>query len=299
MKWLLLSLFLALPAYAEMKLAITVDDLPEHGNLPPGVTREQIATKMAAVFQKHKVPEVYDFINAGKANTEAVLKIWRSAGFLLGNHTYLHEDLHKTSLEKFTQSISRNEAMLEKMSGGHDWHYFRFPFLREGNDLDKRNGVRKFLRDAGYKIAQVTIDFEDWSWNNPYVRCLAKGDNKSIAWLSETYLKNAEDQMDRAKIVGHALFQREIPQILLLHIGAFDTEKLDELLTRFEAKGVEFISLAEAAKDPMYDFNPRVLGPRGLEFTYQVMKARGLKLKDVGLKPYDGYSLKKLEATCL
>ena len=80
-----------------------------------------------------------------------------------------------------------------------DWHYFRFPFLREGETLGKRRAIRRYLRANGYRIAQVTIDFEDWSWNEPYAYCLDKGDARSISWLKTTYLRNAVDQLERAK----------------------------------------------------------------------------------------------------
>jgi hypothetical protein len=45
------------------QLAITMDDLPVHGTLPPGETRLSVAQKILAAFKAAGVPEVYGFIN--------------------------------------------------------------------------------------------------------------------------------------------------------------------------------------------------------------------------------------------
>ncbi len=291
------------PVFAATEVAITVDDLPTHGQLPPGVSREDIARKMTAVLKKHSVPDPYAFINAGKVDvlgeSAGTLKIWQEAGFPFGNHTYLHTGLNKQTAAEFSKEIEQNEPMLRRLSGEKDWHYFRYPFLREGETLEKRNAVRKYLADHGYKIAQVTIDFEDWSWNDPYARCKEKGDEKAMSWLEKTYLQNATEHLERARILQKGLFKREIPHVLLLHIGAFDAEMLDKLLTAYEKNGVKFVSLVQAEKDEVYAVDPGIAAKWGSELTYQILNARGKKLKDVGLMKYDGYPAAQLEKICL
>lgn len=299
-----LILLFASPAFAaNIKVAITVDDLPTHGPLPPGTTREDIARQMVSTLKKHKVPEAYAFINAGKVEQKnesmEVLEIWKKAGFRFGNHAYLHEDINKVSLEEFKKAIDLNEPMLQKLSAGADWKFFRYPYLREGETLETRNAIRSYLQRKEYKIAQVTIDFEDWSWNGPYARCRAKNDSKSIEWLKKTYLKNGTDMLARAEKLSHALFQRSISHVLLLHIGAFDALMLDALLTEYEKKGVTFVTLPEAQKDEIYAINPDLAEKWGSELTYQIMKSRNLKPEDTGLEKYRDYPEKELEAACL
>ena len=46
------------------KLAITFDDLPLNGELPPGVTRVETARNVIAILKKRHVPPAYGFINA-------------------------------------------------------------------------------------------------------------------------------------------------------------------------------------------------------------------------------------------
>lgn len=289
--------------HASIKMAITVDDLPVHGDLPPGMTRTDVAKKYVEILKKHKVPEVYGFVNAGrtenKDDTAKVLKIWQDAGYPVGNHTYSHMSLNKNSAADFVREIALDDDYLKQVSGGKDWKYFRYPYLHEGDTLAKRNAVRKYLQENHYKIAQVTIDFEDWSWNNPYARCVAKNDKKSIEWLKESYLKNASEILISSDKVSTAVFKKPISHVLLIHIGAFDALVLDQMLTDYEKLGVEFIPLSQALKDPVYETDPGISFPKwGAELEFQVLKAEGKKVTDLGLEPYKGYPKEKLESIC-
>jgi peptidoglycan/xylan/chitin deacetylase (PgdA/CDA1 family) len=304
MKLLLASLvyFCVSISLANIKVAITVDDLPTHGKLPIGTTREEVARKMLSIFKKHGVPDATAYINMGKVDVKnesfPVLQMWKDAGYTFGNHTYLHEDINFTSAADYEKAIALNGAGLKKLSGDNNWKTFRYPYLREGDTLEKRNAIRKYLTDNGYQIAQVTIDFEDWAWNDPYARCFDKKDKKAIKWLKHTYLQNATDMLTRAEVLSKSLFNRSIPHILLLHIGAFDAEMFDQMLTSYKKMGVEFITIAEANRDEVYSMDPGLAAKYGSELTYQVMKARKLELKDVGLTKYQDYPEDKLAKIC-
>lgn len=293
--WLSISL-------ATIKVAITVDDLPTHGQLPMGTSREDVAKKILSIFKKHGVPDAVAYINMGKVEVRnesfPVLQMWKDAGYTFGNHTYLHEDINVTSIPDYEKAIALNEPGLKKLSGDNNWKTFRYPYLREGETLEKRNAIRKYLKDNGYQIAQVTIDFEDWAWNDPYARCFDKKDKKAIQWLKQTYLQNANDMLERAEVLSKSLFKRSIPHILLLHIGAFDAEILDQMLTNYKKMGVEFITLSEANRDEVYSMDPGIPAKYGSELTYQVIQSRKLELKDVGLSKYEGYPHEKLAQIC-
>lgn len=280
------GLVLPLTSRGEIQMAITVDDLPSHGKLPMGVSRLEVAKKMLSVLKKHGVPEVYGFTNASKVEfqkeDEAVLLAWRQAGYPLANHTYTHVDINKVEASVFEADITRNEKLLAQLNEGLDWKYFRYPFLHEGDTLEKRNAVREFLKKNDYRIAQVTVDFEDWGWNNPYARCADKKDKKAIKWLKKTYLEQAGLKLDQTEKITTYLFKRPVKHILLLHVGAFDVEMLNELLQLYKKKGVKFIALSEAVKDEIYAVDPAVTGRSGSELHFQILKSRGLKLKDTG-----------------
>src|SRR5690606_24452111 len=135
----------SLPA---QEISLTFDDLPNHGNLPPGVTREDVARTFVANLTPAGV-EFYGFINAGRGEGNAVenevLRIWRDGGFPLASHSFTHMDLHGNTVEDFKRNIDDNEAALEKLMAGENWMWFRYPYLREGDTLEKRRAVRAYL----------------------------------------------------------------------------------------------------------------------------------------------------------
>jgi hypothetical protein len=59
---------------------------------------------------------------------------------------------------------------------------------------------------------------------------------------------------------------------------------MDELLKTYKKMGVKFISLAEALKDPVYEIDPGVVGKWGSELQFQILKSKGLTLKDIGVE---------------
>lgn len=254
------------------RVAFTFDDLPAHGPLPPGETRSQIAAKILAALHDAHVPPTYGFVNAATLETEPqdlpVLEAWRAAGNPLGNHTWSHMNLDQNSLEDFESNIIRNEPLLAKMMQHEDWHWFRFPYLAEGSTPAKHDGVRAFLAQHGYKIADVTMSFDDYLWNDPYARCVAKSDNAAIVQLQSAYLAAAAANFDFYRRLSQSLYKRDIPYVLLMHIGAFDAEMLPKLLDLYLSRGVKFITLPEAERDPFYrvETNPHLpAAPEDLE----------------------------------
>ena len=284
------------PSIGAQEVAITFDDLPAHGPLPTGVTREEVTRKILAAFKEAKVPEVYGFINAGKLDAHPedlkVLQLWREAGQPLGNHTLDHMSLNNSSVEAFEQNVSKNAAILEKLMGDRDWHWFRYPYLDEGDTLEKRRAVRAYLKDHHYRIAQVSLDFEDYAWNGPYARCSEKKDEKAIAWLKESYLNTAAEYMKLGQQLSQQLFGRDIKHVLLMHVGAFDAEMLPQLLAQMKQEGFKFIKLNDAESDPAYKIDPDIVR-KGSPILEQIMDARQLQLPPHAQKP-----MKELQEIC-
>lgn len=294
-----LVLFLAsLPVWATaQEVALTFDDLPSHGPLPPGMTRLELAKKIIATLEAAKAPQVYGFINAVKLEQvpedRAVLEEWRAAGFLLGNHTYTHMSLTENTAEAFEKDIAANEPVLQSLMGKEDWHWFRYPFLWEGETLEKRNTVRAYLKDHGYRVAQVTLDFEDYAWNAPYARCVARNDQKSIDWLKSSYLDTAKHYIELDQQLSQMVFGRDIKHVFLLHLGGFQTVMLPQLLDLLKQKGFRFVTLPEAESDPAYQSNPNTGLKYGGTLLDQMIEAQHLKYPPVSPKP-----MGELDAMC-
>lgn len=249
---------LALPAASPVQaqeVALTFDDLPAHSALPRGETRVGVATAILAALRDADAP-AFGFVNGVQTEREpssdAVLTLWRRAGHPLGNHTWSHLRLTADGAAAFEADVLQNETLLRAHMGRRDWRWFRYPYLAEGETPPVRDRARAFLKARGYRIASVTLDFADWAYNEPYARCRDKGDAAAIAALETRYLAAAEESLDRTRALSRRLYGRDIPYVLLMHLGAFDARMAPRLLALYRAKGVRFVSLADAETDPFY-----------------------------------------------
>jgi peptidoglycan-N-acetylglucosamine deacetylase len=290
------SLVLCAGLASGQQMAVTFDDLPVHGALPPGMTRLEIAQSILVTLKREKMPPVYGFINGGRGEEDpsslSVLKAWRGAGQPLGNHTWAHLDLNKESPEEFEAEVSRNEPLLKELMGKGDWHWLRYPYLHEGDTVEKRRAVRAWLFAHDYKIAEVNVDFEDYLWNEPYARCVAKHDEASIAKLHDSYLAVADQYYGEFRQLSRLVYGRDVKYVLLMHVGAFDARMLPELLKLYRSKGVRFISLQDAMSDPAYQDDPDIGEPAGGAFLELMMQKNKIQFPP-NSKPY-----KELEAMC-
>ncbi|WP_116091358.1 polysaccharide deacetylase family protein [Sphingomonas crusticola] len=251
---ILAAALIAAPATAR-EIAFTFDDLPSHSALPPGTTRLQIARDVTAALKAAGVPAVYGFVNgyqlAAEPESEAVLSAWRDAGFPLGNHGWAHQSLDKVDEAVFEKDVEKTEGLLKPLMDGKDWRWYRFPFLDEAaGDPAKRATSRAYLAAHGYRIAAVTASFGDYAFNEPYARCVAKGDKAAIADLEKSYLQAAADSIRLSETTQKAQFGRTPPDILLMHLGAFDAHMMPRLLALYRDHGFRFVTLDQAAKDP-------------------------------------------------
>jgi peptidoglycan/xylan/chitin deacetylase (PgdA/CDA1 family) len=285
------------PVSAQQKVALTFDDLPAHSDIPVSLTRAEIARRILAALKAHNVPQAYGFINAGKLEKvpedKEVLTLWRTAGYPLGNHTYTHMDLATNSADAFEANVAANEPMLKQLMPAADWHWFRYPFLREGDTPEKHAAVREYLLKDGYKIAQVTLDFEDYAWNGPYARCLAKNDAESLKWLEDSYMATASEYLDLGQKEAKLIFGHDIQHVLLLHIGGFETVMLPRLLDLLQQKGFHFVTLQEAESDAAYQVNPAPLQVWDGTLLDQIMDARKL-----AYPPHQEKPMEKLATLC-
>lgn len=166
-------------------VALTFDDLPAVGALPEGETRTEIADKLTRTLMANGLAGTYGFVNAVRLendpDAQKALRDWIDSGMNIGSHTWSHPPLPNVTLSDFQADIDRNEPVLKEYADGRDWHWFRYPFLWEGETLEKRRAVRAYLREHRYRVAHVTLDFEDYAWNDAYARCAAKQDSDAIA----------------------------------------------------------------------------------------------------------------------
>jgi peptidoglycan/xylan/chitin deacetylase (PgdA/CDA1 family) len=273
-------------AEPRLEVAFTWDDLPLNGALPLGAKQSDFARDTIKVLRKHRIPPSYGFINAGKLERNPdgarALQIWVDGGHPLANHTYSHIDFSRSSVDDFQREILRNEPALTllmppgRFRDRHDWRWFRYPYLHEGDTLEKRQAVRAFLAANGYRIAQVTLDFEDYLWNSAHAACVMKKDDASIAWLRQSYLDAAREFTRLQVAQSRQIFGRDIPHVMLLHLGSFSSHILGDLFKLLREEGFEFVTLEQVQRDAAYDYDPAYVHVQTGTFLNQGLAAKGL-----------------------
>jgi peptidoglycan/xylan/chitin deacetylase (PgdA/CDA1 family) len=280
------------------EVALTFDDLPSHGPLPSRLTRVDIAQSIIQALQAGHAPPTYGFINAKKLDddplNQQVLQVWRDAGFPLGNHTFTHMDLNTNSVENFEKDFLANEPTLQALMANQDWHWLRFPYLREGDTAAKHQAIEAFLKEHKYRVAQVTLSFGDYDYNEPYARCLLKNDTAAIEQLKKSYLDGAAQNLTDGVAMAEQLYGHDIKHVMLLHIGGFQTVMLPHLLELLKDRGFKLISLEDAESDPAYSTDPNMPGEWGGTFLDQVRIGRHLAALPHSLDPEPS-----LDALCL
>ena len=282
-----------------LEVAVTVDDLPMHGPDFAGIDRVAIADRLLAVFRAHHLPPVYGFVNGEKVDQHpesvAVLQHWLAAGNPLGNHTYSHIGLNDATVSDYVRDLEKGEAILRRLvPDASIWKVFRYPYLFEGDTLEKHEAVRGYLATHGYLTAEVTIDGDDWAWNAPFARCKDRHDEVEIAALLRGYVKTQVSELRYMRVVTRLLAGRDVKHVLLLHVGAADAEAMDALLTAYESEGVRWIDLPTALRDPFYAQNRNLPYKAGAAFPYPVARARDLPLPTAPERPEE----ERLKATC-
>jgi peptidoglycan/xylan/chitin deacetylase (PgdA/CDA1 family) len=266
---------------APIRVALTVDDLPTHGAFPPGMTHLQAHEKMLAAFAAHEVPKVYGFVNTGRTidgqDADAPLRAWLAAGHPLGNHTQAHGRMKEMGVPAYLADIDLNDRVLATLvPDERTRRVFRYPFLYEGSDPASTRAVREHLAANRYRIAEVTIDFYDWAFNGPYVRCLALGDQNALDALRKTYVQHAIRMLQWSDEAARRVWQRPVPHILLMHVGSFSAEMIEPVLTAYEAENVEWITLDDAMEDPIYADLPVADGVTQGTLIEAMVDARGV-----------------------
>jgi len=268
------------------RIVLTIDDLP--AQLAPGLSRERlqaITGPLLSTLQNQQVPAV-GFVNeeklypGGKLDSSriAFLEQWLAAGFELGNHTFSHPDLHHTPLEEFQEDVLRGEKVSRPLAAvrHRPYRYFRHPFLHTGLDLENKIALEDFLEQHGYEVAPVTIDNSEWIFARAFDHALDQDDSNLQKRLGPEYVDYMLSMTAYYEDQSRSLFDREIPQILLLHANDLNARYLGSLLAALAQRGYSFIDLETALEDPAYSSPDAYVGPGGITWLHRWALTRGV-----------------------
>jgi peptidoglycan/xylan/chitin deacetylase (PgdA/CDA1 family) len=209
----------------------------------------------------------------------ALVKAWSDAGHAIGNHTYLHANLAsaQTSVDAFTADIVREEALVGGLPGFTK--RIRFPYLKEGDTADKRDRVRDWLAQHGYRSGAVTIDTSDWYYDQRFREWRARHPKDDPAPFRRAYLAHLASRVAYYDGLSRQVLHRGVKHVMLLHTNAINAAFLPDILDMLRENGWTLVRPGEAYDDPVYAARPDVL-PAGESLLWslaKVAKVRGLR----------------------
>jgi peptidoglycan/xylan/chitin deacetylase (PgdA/CDA1 family) len=265
------------------QVAVTVDDLP-------GVVRnatlrdlQKVNEKIVAALKAAGVPAV-GFVNehglhvAGERDGRAgILETWLAGGMGLGNHTYRHRGMTETPLAEFQDDVLRGEVLTRGLleARGQKLSWFRHPFGQAGPTEETKQGLERFLKERGYRVAPVTVYHADWVFAAVFEKARADRDPVLADRVRASYLEHFEKSCRWYESLSRDLFGREIPQVLVTHVNRLNAERLPTLLANLRTRGYRFVTLEAALADPAYATADRYVGPAGPSWLHRWAPALG------------------------
>jgi peptidoglycan/xylan/chitin deacetylase (PgdA/CDA1 family) len=141
------------------EIALTFDDGPNPRWTP----------QLLELLAKHNVRATFFLIGQYAAAQRALVRQTLAAGHLIGNHTWTHPNLVRTSSEQTREELSRTSVELEQIIG-KPVRYFRPPFgLR-------RPATLRIARELG--LIPVTWNIIGNDWNAPSAEAIVTRVNR-------------------------------------------------------------------------------------------------------------------------
>lgn len=259
----LLTLVFSINAVAQTKktIAITIDDIPIMSKTP--ISMEDAASvnaKLLHVLKMHGVTAV-GFVNEdgllvrGKIDAGVdILDQWLAAGMELGNHNFGHVGLWRSTLSANQDAVVKGEVFTRWLTSSRNkpLRYYRHPFTQTGRNEVEKQAFEDFLTSRGYTVAPFTIDHDDYIYSCVYDKLVQSLDAAKQELVKTEYLAHLENAVKVYESMSQQLFDRQIPQILLIHANRLNAEALDAMLSKLRGMGYTFVSLDTALEDEAY-----------------------------------------------
>ena len=275
LKKIILSLCLGLSNVAIAKsVALSFDD-----GLDPSINSEaqQINENILSTLKQNKIHAIFypSISKIGGAEGLNIVSNWGKQGHRIGNHGNLHLNLNKNevNLPDYLQDMQEGHQAFSSLEGFVP--RYRFPFLKEGNTLEKRDGVRKWLTINNYQSGAVSIDASDWYYNQLFLKYQQEKDQASLEKLKQAYIFHL---LDRAKYYDNLALEtlgRSPKHVLLLHVRAINAAWLRDIINSFKAEGWEFIDSDTVYQDAIYKVQPNLL-PAGESIIWNIAQIYGV-----------------------
>lgn len=272
-----LKIYLAITLFSNIvfaqNIAFTFDDGPKVEKmaiLSPSKRNELLldalnkANVKAAIFVTAKYVQ---------GDTLDLIKKWGESGHIIGNHTFNHLSMANDSIpiEVFKNDLLACDSVIRKISGYQK--LYRFPYLKEGNTIERRDEFRAFLKDIRYKPAPVSIDASDWYYNLKVLNLQNSNSNADLMRYKVAYLNHLWNRANYYDSLSRIETNRSVNHILLIHHNTINALFLSDIIKMFKNKGWKIVSAKYAFQDPLYSIEPEVV-PAGESIIWSIAKIK-------------------------
>jgi peptidoglycan/xylan/chitin deacetylase (PgdA/CDA1 family) len=225
--------------------------------------------------------------NIDSAEGKQLLSPWDKADHLIGNHTYSHRNFAapNANVDEYFQDILKAEALLKEFSRFQK--YFRFPMLKEGETAAKRDAMRLFLAQHGYRVGHVTIDNSDWAIDQRLTARIKKEPAADLKPYRDFYLEHMWARAEYYDSLAQRVLGRPVKHTLLVHFNLLNGLFLNDVIAMLKGKGWQPIDAEEAFRDPVFSAQPKVV-PAGESIVWSLAKEKGTIAKSLRYPAEDG-----------
>lgn len=269
------------------KVAITMDDFAWNNSIK--LTPEERNQSILGTLNTHSVKAALFVVGRQLENERGkqLLTAWDTAGHLIANHTYSHQNYHAPAMTAvdYEQDILRAERSLKDFPRFRKW--FRFPMLNEGNTAAKRDQLRTSLARHGYQMGYVTIDNSDWVVDMRLRARLEKDPDAKLEPYRDFYLEHMWARAEYYDSLAHKVLGRRVKHTILTHFNLLNALFLGDLMEMFKAKGWQWIDAEEAFRDSVFNARPKII-PAGQSIIWALAKESGKIPKSLRYPAEDG-----------
>jgi peptidoglycan/xylan/chitin deacetylase (PgdA/CDA1 family) len=205
---------------------------------------------------------------------------WDQAGHAIANHSYSHLYFNaggtggdaNTTLAKFEADALRNEPLIARY--GHFTRLFRFPYFKEGDTAEKRDGMRAFLKKHGYRIGRASIDASDWAISSRMESRAKQNSRWDLTPYRDFFLEHIWERSQFYDSLARRLLGRSVRHTVVLHHNPLNALFLADLMEMFTTNGWKLVDSEYAYADEVYNSQPRIV-PAGESLIWALAKESG------------------------
>ena len=245
---------------SERTIALTFDDATRgDGSF---FTGEERTARLIEELSRAGVAEAMFFVTtrnverAGESGPER-LHAYTDAGHVLGNHSHSHQWLWRTDTDDYIADL---DVAIEALRDYRNVQpYYRFPFLDEGRETEKRDTLREALRQRQLKNGYVTVDTYDWHLVTLAKEARDAGAEFELDDLRDLYVDVITRSTEFYDALAQDLLGRSPHHVLLLHENDLAALFIGDLVAELRRRGFRIIPATEAFRDPIAEREPDTL----------------------------------------